>query len=78
MELVEGKDRPKELPSPPANKKTSELLLNLCKSMAGTGKIVVLDSGFCVLGVLVELKKIGVFAHAVIKKKTILAETHTW
>ena len=69
MELVEGKDRPKELPSPPANKKTSELLLNLCKSMAGTGKIVVLDSGFCVLGALVELKKIGVFAHAVIKKR---------
>ena len=69
MELVEGKDRPKELPSPPQNRKTTELLLNLCKSMAGTGKIVVLDSGFCVLLALIELKKIGVFAHAVIKKR---------
>ena len=37
--------------------------------MAGTGKIVVLDSGFCVLSALVQLKKIGVSAHAVIKKR---------
>ena len=69
MELVEGKDRPVQLPSTPSNKKTTQLLLNLCKSLAGTGKIVVLDSGFCVLAALVELKKIGVFAHAVIKKE---------
>lgn len=45
MELVEGKDRPRELPSPPANRKTTKLLLKLCKSLAGTGKIVVLDCG---------------------------------
>ena len=64
-----GKDRPKELPSPPQNRKTTEILLSLCKSMAGTGKIVVLDSEFCVLSALVQLKKIGVSAHAVIKKR---------
>ena len=64
-----GKDRPKELPSPPQNRKTTEILLSLCKSMAGTGKIVVLDSEFCVLSALVQLKKIGDFAHAVIKKR---------
>ena len=69
IELVEGKDRPKELPSPPKTKKTSQLLLNLCASLAGSGKIVVLDSGFCVLQALVALKAIGVFAHAVIKKR---------
>ena len=32
-------------------------------------KIVVLDSGFCVLRALVELRKRGVFAHALIKKR---------
>jgi hypothetical protein len=30
--------------------------------------VVILDSGFCVLQRLVELKKIGIFASAVIKK----------
>ena len=34
-----------------------------------TGKLVVLDSGFCVLQGLVELKKKGVYAHALIKKR---------
>ena len=69
MELVEGKDRPRQLPSPPANQKTTQLLLALCKTLYGTGKIVVLDSGFCVLQGLIALKKVGVFAHAVIKKR---------
>ena len=69
MQLVEGKDRPKELSSPPKNKKTTSLLLDLCKDLYGTGKVVVLDSGFCVLEGLIALKKLGVFAHAVIKKR---------
>ena len=69
MELVEGKDRPKEMPSPPSNEKTIHLLLELCRSIYGSGKIVVLDSGFCVLKGLIALKKVGVFAHAVIKKR---------
>ena len=69
MQLVEGKDRPKELSSPPKNKKTTSLLLDLCKDLYGTGKVVVLDSGFCVLEGIIALKKLGVFAHAVIKKR---------
>ena len=69
VELVEGKDRPKELPSPNKKEKTAHLLLELCKSLWGSGKIVVLDSGFCVLMALIALKKVGVFAHAVIKKR---------
>ena len=69
MELVEGKDRPSQLPSTPPNKKTTQLLLNLCKSLYGSGKVVVLDSGFCVLEALIALKKVGVFSHAVIKKR---------
>ena len=44
-------------------------LLHLTKPEWGTGKLVVLDSGFCVLQGLVELKKKGVYAHARIKKR---------
>ena len=44
-------------------------LLHLTKPVWGTGKLVVLDSGFCVLQGLVELKKKGVYAHALIKKE---------
>lgn len=69
MEMVEGKDRPCELPDDPRNKKTINLLLRLCKSLYGTGKIVILDSGFCVLEGLIELRKMGVFAGALIKKQ---------
>ena len=34
-----------------------------------TGKVFVLDSGFCVLDALIQLKQCGVFAHALIKKR---------
>ena len=44
-------------------------MLHLTKPEWGTGKLVVLDSGFCVLQGLVELKKKGVYAHALIKKR---------
>ena len=37
------------------------------------------SSGFCVLQGLIELRKKGVFASALIKKKeTVLAEVHPW
>ena len=49
--------------------KTVGTLLRLMKSQFGTGKTVVLDSGFCVLQGLVELKKNGIYAHALIKKR---------
>ena len=39
------------------------------KTTASTGKVVILNSGFCVLQGLIELKKIGVFASALIKKR---------
>ena len=45
------------------------LLLCLTRSLWGTGKIVVLDSGFCVLKSIIELKKKGVFSAALIKKR---------
>ena len=69
IKLSEGRDRPRELPSPPQNEKTSHLLLELCRSIYGSGKIVDLDSGYCVLKGLCMLKAMGVFAHVVIKKR---------
>ena len=49
--------------------KTAGLLLRLCENLFGSMKVVVLDSGFCVLKALIELRKRGVFAAAVIKKR---------
>ena len=64
MEMVEGKHRPKELPSNPKTKRTQVLLLRLCRSLYNTGKVVILDSGFCVLEALIPLKMAGVYAAA--------------
>ena len=71
IELVEGKDRPINRPADPTNATggTAGLLLRLCKPLFNTGKVVVLDSGFCVLKALITLKEMGVYAHAVIKKR---------
>ena len=44
-------------------------LLHLTKPVWGTGKLVVLNSGFCVLQGIVELKKKGVYTHALINKR---------
>lgn len=71
LELVEGKDEPTERPNPEYSLlgKTVGLLLRLTKPLWATGKVVVLDSGFCVLQGLIELKKRGVYAAALIKKR---------
>ncbi len=71
VELVEGKDEPPENPMHDYEHmgRTVGLLLRLTKSMWGTAKMVVLDSGFCVLKGIIELKKRGVFAAALIKKR---------
>ena len=72
LELVEGKDRPVELgPLPYENLggKTVGLLLRLTRPIHTSGRCVILDSGFCVLKGLIELRKRGVFASALIKKR---------
>ena len=63
VELVEGKDHPKDLGDPEFHKissPTTGLLLRLCKTIFGRGMVIVMDSGFCVLKALLELKKRGV------------------
>ena len=71
IDLREGKkDHPKEI-KPEFHKfsATVSLLLRLTKDIFGTGKVVILDSGFCVLRGLVELMKRGVYASSLIKKR---------
>ena len=71
VELVEGKDRPPERGPEQYSDlgKTVGLLLRVTKPLHGTGKCVVLDSGFCVLEGIARLKEKGVFAAAQIKKR---------
>ena len=70
MELVEGKDAPSQLVPKFNNQgKTVGLLLRVLEPIFGKGHMVVLDSGFCVLKGIVELKKRGVYASALIKKR---------
>jgi hypothetical protein len=67
--MVEGKDAPPQVDvlfSPLG--KTLGLLLQMLKSYFHTGKYVVLDSGFCVLRGIIKLRKMGLFACAMIKK----------
>ena len=72
MEMVEGKDMPKEVKMARNVKRCEEtigLLLRLTRSLYSTGKVVILDSDLCVLRGLIELRKVGVFASALIKKR---------
>lgn len=71
--MVEGKDQPKERVSEKFSDfgVTIALLLELCQTIFHTGRIVILDSGFCVLQALIKLTTLGVYASAVIKKEDI-------
>ena len=48
--------------------KTGRLLLRLCIPLFMTGKVVIMDSDFCVLLSVIALNKMGVFSDALIKK----------
>lgn len=71
LELVEGSAHPPQVPTQfdDCGGKTVGLLLRMLKTYFATGKYVVLDSGFCVLKGIIELKKRGLFACALIKKR---------
>ena len=71
IELVEGKDRPREMGRQEFDVlgKTVGLLLRMLKSVFNTGRYIVLDSGFCVLKALIELRQNGLFGCALIKKR---------
>jgi hypothetical protein len=69
--LVKGEDRPPQL----ALEKISEhgqragLLLRLTDSIHHFERVVIMDSGFCVLQALIKLSSVGVYSSAVIKKR---------
>ena len=71
VEIVEGKDMPCERPAKEFNElgKTVGLMLRLTRPFWSTSKVVVFDSGFCVLKGIVELRRKGVFGAALIKKR---------
>ena len=72
MELIEGKDSPSEI-IPKYNNlgKTVGLLLHVLEPIFARGNVVILDSGFCMLKGIVELKKRGVYASTLIKSRSI-------
>lgn len=71
IEIVEGKDAPKDKPPQEFSNftKTTALMLQLTKPIHAACKVVILDSGFCVLEALIKLRQYGVFASALIKKR---------
>ena len=72
MELVKGKDSPSEIiPKYNNQGKTVGLLLHVSEPIFTRGNVVILDSGFCMLNGIVELKKRGVYASTLIKSGSI-------
>ena len=71
VEMVEGKDRPREIGPQEFSTycKTAGLMLRMLKSYFGAGKYVILDSGFCVLQAILELKQHGIYSCALITKR---------
>ena len=71
IDLVEGKNRPQQLGIQQYDNfgSTVGLLLHMLSPIYHKGFIVILDSGFCVLKGIIELRKKGVFASALIKNR---------
>jgi hypothetical protein len=70
IELVEGKDAPPQIRKQfEQYGKTAGLLLRMLQSYFHTARYIVLDSGFCVLKAIIELRKNGLFGFALIKKR---------
>ena len=70
IELVEGKDSPPQIAKQfKEHGKTAGLLLPMLQSYFHTARYIVLDSGFCVLKGIIELRKNGLFGCALIKKR---------
>ena len=76
VKLQEGKDRPMDSNNKPRfptefenNSKTSALMLYMTKPIHNTGKVVTMDSGFCVAAGILALHHVGVYGQALIKKR---------
>ena len=70
LELIEGNDAPSTIiPKFNNQGKMVGLLLQMLEPIFGRGNVVVLNSGFCVLRGIVELKRHGVYAFPLMKKQ---------
>ena len=71
IDLVEGKDHPPQLGQQQYEnfKPMVGLLLQMLSPIYNKGFLVILDSGFCILKGIIELRKKGVFASALIRKQ---------
>ena len=69
---VEGRDFPGSLCQKEYNKlgETVSLTLRICRPIFGSGKAVVLNSGFFVAKGITEIEARGVYAAALIKKRS--------
>ncbi len=71
MEIVEGKSRPAELPVPKHQAdfgKMGGLVLRMTESIWHSGRIVAMDSAFCLLETVAKLREQGLFCVTVAKK----------
>ena len=75
VKLQEGKYHPKKqdgswaFPSEfPGYSKTSTLMLEITNHVHHTGKVVSMDSGFCVLVGIIATQNFGVYGQSLIKK----------
>lgn len=84
IKLQEGKDRPKDatgkwaFPSKFEGtnaasgrkfSKTATLMCEMTEPIHGTGKVVSMDSGFCVTAGILHLHELGVYGQALVKKR---------
>ena len=76
IRIQAGKDRPKlnsgkwAFPSKYVNEtKTAELKLFMTEPIHNTGKVVCMDSGFCVVTGIIALHKRHVYGQSLIKKQ---------
>ena len=82
IDLVEGKDHPRALGQQQFDDmgSTVGLLLQMHTPIFHKGYVVILDSGFCVLKGIIELRKKGVFQvpERPDQETMILAQIHSW
>jgi hypothetical protein len=77
MECVEGKSRPphlEEMPLSYEHGKLCALILRATEAIAGSNRVVFMDSGYGVLCALPELRRRGLHATVVLKKKKFWAK----
>jgi hypothetical protein len=73
VELVEGSSRPEQLGPPKYEvehqSKTTALVLRMTETIRGSGRVVIMDSAFCVMKAIVALRQVGIYVATIAKKR---------